>query len=750
MIVVRMLIRDKSDLKQIYRIVGVNIFAQVAYLFNMNCKSWPVHISISKLQTELDHEDGRFEIVHDDQWLVPFVQIPEDVGSTGIRHKINWEIISPVVNSANKNEQFYKYKRKKLVDEICTNRHTTRQTVTSLLKRYWQRGMNFGALRPDYDQCGKRKDGGPRKLGEKKVGAPRRISSGIGVNADERVQMILQVGADYYFSGKRCKRPILRKKTNKNQTKPNKSKKGNERVSMRDAHDYIIRLYYCETHKMDDSNRIKVQRDNDFPTLRQLQYFINKNYTTKYRKIANIGLHNWELNEREILSSSDGNVYGPGDRYQVDATIADVFLRSQFDRRRIVGRPVIYFIIDVFSRMIVGLYVGFEGPSWAGAMMALINMVTPKVEFCRKYGIEIEEYEWQAHHAGNAILADKGELMSTELGHNIIKNLKITLDNTPSGRADLKGIVERRFGIVPRIFRPFTPGYIEKDFNTRNGNDYRLDAIYTLHEFTAQVIYAVLEHNSHPIRDLKIPPEMITEGLIPSPNELWNWGIINRSGCLKTLTPEEVALQVMPRGNATITSGGIRFNKKYYTCSTAIKEEWFSRGRGARENVPVSFDPRDLGYIYITDNKNPKWFERCHLLDKNKIYDGKSLFETEQLELDTKNNLNTRSESLQEARIEMDILMANNEELAKMHTNEVIDKDLPKSQQTSNIKTNRKDEKEFQRNSEVIILGNSDSQETNKIHNKLNNNTDIANAYESDLLATLRNNQKKRMVTDNE
>lgn len=509
-LVVGMLIRDKSDAKQIYRVVGINRCTQVTYLFNMDCKSWPVHIPIGKLQAELDDQDGNFQIDYDDPWQIPFIQTPEIVSSTDIRHNHNWEILSPVVNSDSENDQFHKYKRKKLIDATCADNHTTRQTVTTLLKRYWQRGMKFGALRPDYDNCGKTKEGKPRKMGDKKVGAPRTISAGIGINAVERVQMILQVGADFYFSGKRRKRPSLRKKKNKSKKRPNKGKKGNEIVTLQDAHDYIIGLYYCETHIRDNTNRIEVQRNDEIPTLRQLQYYIHKNYTAKHRKIANIGNLNWDLNEREILSCSDGNVYGPGDRYQVDATIGDVFLRSQLDRRRIVGRPIIYFIIDVFSRMIVGLYVGYEGPSWAGAMMALINMVTPKVEYCGKYGIEIDEYEWLAHHAGNILLADRAELMSVDLGANITKNLKITIDNAPPGRADLKALVERRFGIVPRIFRPFTPGYIEKDFNTRNGHDYRLDAIYTLHEFTAQVIYAVLEHNSHPIRDLKMPAEMVT------------------------------------------------------------------------------------------------------------------------------------------------------------------------------------------------------------------------------------------------
>ena len=95
-----------------------------------------------------------------------------------------------------------------------------------------------------------------------------------------------------------------------------------------------------------------------------------------------------------LLGTSLGEVIGPGSRFQIDATIADIYLVSRFDRSRIVGRPVIYVIINMLSRIIVGLYVGFEGPSWVGAMMALANAVTPKAEWCRQFDIEIDEADW--------------------------------------------------------------------------------------------------------------------------------------------------------------------------------------------------------------------------------------------------------------------------------------------------------------------------------------------------------------------
>src|SRR3546814_11439031 len=62
--------------------------------------------------------------------------------------------------------------------------------------------------------------------------------------------------------------------------------------------------------------------------------------------------------------------------------------------------------------MIVGFYVGWEGPSWMGALMALENAFTEKVSFCARYGKEIEPNEWPCHHIPRKLTADRGELIS--------------------------------------------------------------------------------------------------------------------------------------------------------------------------------------------------------------------------------------------------------------------------------------------------------------------------------------------------
>lgn len=672
----RMLVRDRAQ-DALLRIVFIDHATRHTWLCRVDDDSWPYPMPSHRFQEEFDPEHGRFVVELNDPWARPGVRVDEE-SAAAERHKQRYALIEPLIGNDDERRLFYRRDRKALIERRLKDVKSTRQTLCALLKLYWKRGMTFEALRTDYANCGspgKRRD----LAGKKKVGAPRTVAPGVGVNVDEEMRRMLHIGADFYLH-----------------------RKGS---TLKEALDHVVRLYFSKRVKDGNGRVVAFEVEPDAkPTVRQLQYFINTHYSTRQIRRRRHGDKNWNLQERELLGAADGDVQGPGDRFQIDATIADVYLVSQFDRRRIVGRPVIYFVVDVFSRLITGLYVGFEGPSWAGAMMALVNMVTPKVEFCRRYGIDIVEADWPSHYAPRRIMGDRGELMSVPLGANIVKSLRVEIENASPGRADLKAMVERRFGIVPAKFRQFTPGYVEKDFNERGSRDYRLDAVLDLHEFTQLVILAVLEHNFSPIRDVRLPADMVTDGLSAAPIDLWEWGVANRSGFLKTLTVEEASLNAMPSDVARVTANGIKFKGGYYSCPTALREDWFARARRDEWTVDVSFDPRSMENVYVRSPKLRGGFEACRLLDRSLDYAGKSLFEVEELGLAAKRATAAGENDRQAKRLLIDERMAEIKDKAKKKTRAVADADTPKSKKTADIRNNRAEEKEVQRGAETFFL----------------------------------------------
>jgi Integrase core domain/Mu transposase, C-terminal len=490
------------------------------------------------------------------------------------------------------------------------------------------------------------------------------------------------------------------------------------------AYEKMIQEYYSEDDLSNyDYLHGSIPIQDRIPTLRQFKYWYELEYGQNVEKkiSTRIGKREYQQNYRPITGNSTSEVIGPGSRYQVDATIGDVYLVSSYNRKWIIGRPIIYVVIDVFSRMITGVYVGLEGPSWLGMMMALANTATDKVEYCQQYGIDITEDEWPCHHIPDAILGDRGELISKN-SNIVTKNLNIKIENAAPFRPDWKGIVERRFGIITEKIKPFIPGAIDIDFNQRGGCDYRLKSKLDLDQFTQIIILMILHHNNqHMLDDYPRTVEMIADEVLPIPAALWKWGIVHCSGRLRTLDPDIIKLNLMPRGNATITEKGIKFKGIYYTCDRADREMWFSNARAgslsrAEKKLEVSYDPRKTDYIYIPA-QDGRSFTQCILIDpdskykSHNFYDVGYLFAEEELqrqksanrELPQTIDLNKEIEKIVDRAVDM--------------TNAVQDPTMSKRARTSAIRDNRSIEKENRREEESFDLSPKEK-DSSKISSK--------------------------------
>ena len=185
--------------------------------------------------------------------------------------------------------------------------------------------------------------------------------------------------------------------------------------------------------------------ESEIPTNWQMMHF----YKREYGQVEKIRGRSTKIayakDVRPLTSTANTQVLGPGSRYEIDATIADIYLASDSERANIVGRPVVYMVIDVFSRMVAGFYVGFENPSYVAAMQALVMAMTDKVEYCKKYGIAIKEQDWPVVGLPDAVLADRGELLGYQI-ESLERNFSVRIENTPPYRGDAKEIyLERLF-----------------------------------------------------------------------------------------------------------------------------------------------------------------------------------------------------------------------------------------------------------------------------------------------------------------
>lgn len=482
------------------------------------------------------------------------------------RRNLNWEIVFKAW-SQSKDSILSKKNRKTAFLEIAEEHQITELKVKRLFTRFWQRGLNKNAMLPDYMHSGGK--GKVRELSrEKKVGRPRiygEEEQGINITEDVKKQF----------------RHVIKKYYRKS-----------EKLTLNDTYQYLLKEFYSNKYHEGESVKYKVWDKSKVPTYNQFYYWYKKTEEPQLDIQLRYSKKEYELKHRPILSHSALETDGPGTRFQVDATIADIYLVSSFDRNLIIGRPVIYGIMDVYSRLITGVYVGLEGPSWIGAMMTLDNMTMDKVEFCKQYGIDIDESEWPSHHLPETIIADRGEFEGYGV-EQLINNLNVKIENTSPYRGDLKGIVERQFRTINEKIKRKAPGTIQKEFRERGDRDYRLDASLNLEEFTKIIIHLVLNHNQRTIEKYPLEKAMIKEHLTPSPLNLWKWGLSNRKGSLQTVQNRSILrLNLLPKGKARITRAGIKFKGLSYGSDKALNDQWYLKRKS--ERIDVVYDPRSM------------------------------------------------------------------------------------------------------------------------------------------------------------
>ncbi|MDD4363979.1 MAG: Mu transposase C-terminal domain-containing protein, partial [Atribacterota bacterium] len=550
---------DKNKNK--IRIIDIDNYDVYVVSLNKNT-SMPIAISISDFEEELLSEN--LMAVSE-----PYTKIiyDEDLSPTLIhKRNKNWEI---VFNNWNmfKKELLKKNSREGIFKRVSEDEKITVIKLKRLFTRFWQRGQNRNSLLPDYIYSGGK--GKERQLTtEKKVGRPRKYNSEEqGINITEEVKKQFNFVIKKYYQKK-------------------------ENYSLRDSYIFLLREFYSDKYYENEVLKYKIWESNKIPTYPQFYYWYKKLEDPEMNFRTRVSDKKYELTHRMILNNSTMETDGPGYRFQVDATIADVYLVNSFDRNIIIGRPVIYAINDVYSRLFTGIYVGLEGPSWVGAMMALDNMISDKVEFCAKHGIIIDESQWPAKHLPDVIIADRGEFEGYSV-ENLINNLNIRIENTAPYRGDLKGIVERQFRTINEKIKRKAPGAIQKEFRERGDRDYRLDATLSLEEFIKIIINLVLAHNQKIIEKYPLEKQMVLDRFIATPLNLWNWGIENKKGRLKVVQDRNIMrLNILPRGKARITRAGLKFKKLHYSSGKAITEQWYLKNKN--KSIDIVYDPRDI------------------------------------------------------------------------------------------------------------------------------------------------------------
>lgn len=658
-----MLIKYKNDPNSIERIIWIDETYTSCFLINIFDDTLPRLRKVEEIEDVLSIGDA--SVVEADPFSIIISEDEISEKAKSIRDEA-WKIVNHVLAYGVENLLISKT-RNQVIRNVAQELKVNQKKVIRNLKRYWKRGMDYkNSLLPDYHKCGG--FGVEKKSGDKKRGRPRKMGDivGEGMNIDEETKRKFQLATTKFYY---------------RQTG----------VTIRFAYEQMIKeLFRDELENSPDK----------LPSYNQFLYWIRKSENVSEQIIKRRGKRRYELQYRPVLGSVQQEVRSPGQKVQIDSTITDLHLVSEFDRQAIIGRGILFYVKDVFSRMILSVHVCLEGPNFEQARIALMNMVENKVDFCKRFGIDITESEWPTAHLPECIVADRAELLSNA-STTLTDQLNIKIENSPPFRGDFKQLVEQQFAILNRQVKPLLKGTIQPDFGERGARDYRLSSVLTLKELEKIVILSAIYYNNNFIIENYVrDEEMIEAGVEPIPVKLWEWGMKNRAGRLRKISKEQLMLTLLPTSTATISGHGINWKRMFYSSAKALKEQWFVKARmSGSYKVTITYDPRDVSFIYLHD-KDTHTFERCYLLEHQSRYKDKTIEDVQHLQeseqrIKQQNKMSGLKEKINLIEEVEEIVKEAEKQSKRDRTN------VSKNQRLKGIKDNKKKEIDRVRNEQV-------------------------------------------------
>lgn len=382
-------------------------------------------------------------------------------------------------------------------------------------------------------------------------------------------------------------------------------------------------LNYSETYKNLLRTSYQDQFTNEeieYPSVPSYRQFVNwsKKLVSKEEKIRwSTSESDYLRNKRGVEASLTDKMPVPGSCFEIDATVADVHIVSEFRRNHVIGRPTIYSVIDRASRLIVGFHVSLYYASWDAARQALVTAFTPKKSFCSQYDIDIEESDWPSCHIPQRLICDNGEMIGLKPEDLVVPLTELQI--APPYRPDVKGMIENRFDYINRKSLHRLLGSSRGGKIVRGSPDPRKTAVYTLKEVTSIMLRDVIEHNNQIFDDLATSSTLLLEhDLAPTPVNFWNIHVKMHKHSLKTATIDEINARLLPEAQVSMTRSGVSFNGMYYSCQEIRDKNLTSV---ARINGRIKFQARinqdDTSYIFVKLNEN-SGFIRCDVLDRSR------------------------------------------------------------------------------------------------------------------------------------
>lgn len=452
-------------------------------------------------------------------------------------------------------------------------------------------GFDANSLRPRRDRCGAPgvrrpcDPGGRKKAGRKEP--MQRIAAHYGVSLDPS-----QPG----MSSEWRAAIIAADKSLRTKVKP--------RMSIRCK--LIIKSAFVSRYRNDDGKLVPIDpKIGHYPNNRQIARVLTFDVPRLQQLLEKTTIGHFDRSLRGLVARNWKGVAGPGHTWAIDSTVADIYLRSSINRAWIVGRPIVYIVVDVWSTAVVGFYVCLTGPSWYTARISLFNSVADPGLIGELWGYQPVLCLSPSPTMCYALMCDRGEYLSKKASVTATKLIPC-VSYAPPYRPDLKGLVEVLHRIEKDeqfLFMPGAMDYRRAEFDLRKSNPD--ESILTVREYVHYLHEVFAEYNLTADRRHRLDAHMAVAGVFPSPAGLWRWGFEMGVGYRRATPQSDLITTLLDSDKASVRRNGVVFAGNEYSCQAIEDAQWTATARNFGSwQIPINYYPGSVGRIWTPNPGN--------------------------------------------------------------------------------------------------------------------------------------------------
>lgn len=287
------------------------------------------------------------------------------------------------------------------------------------------------------------------------------------------------------------------------------------------AYDAVLRRYFREPVEAPDGSSVKMVTLPEEE--RSVSYKMLYNYIRKHTEDYSCkgkDERDKQNNNRQLVGNSRTGVYELGQIVEADEMELGCYVVDQNDGETVLGKAVVYCMVEVLSGICIGAYVSLENNSMRGFQQMFLSLLEPHKNQTKGYNIDYDEEDWPSMIVPNEIRCDRGSEYMSKAYSKAMGELGIRNTPVPPGCGSLKGVVESFNGLVQTYLKAQLKnnGYIEDKY--RGGDLAKGAACLTLEEIRGLVYQSVILYNRRVFEGL-IDKKYVDNNVSPTPKGIF-------------------------------------------------------------------------------------------------------------------------------------------------------------------------------------------------------------------------------------